>query len=305
MVSSVFNRNIERLEQLERVDLTKRALFRDGKAAFATSTDDAFTLSLSSPENVARRNKGAAFTALSDATSLSNVAEATTTNVDSLLSQLKTTTQALASETSESRKASLKSELDTLLGQIDSTVQGATFNESAVVDAGSVTVSVNLDASDSSSSTSAAITVPNIPLSRSSLGLNSFDSSTIATDTEAFITAVDKATLQVGDTKTALDNTQGQIETVAAAFGIRGANTAESAQSASTVQNPEALADSLAESLRLTLIDLNPTVNVQLASDLLLSDAKKFESSPTATTATTTSDKLFDQTTVTNPTTAN
>ncbi len=246
------------------------------------NSSDAVVTSLSPPSRDSSRGEERALRNLSDASSFVSIASNATVQVEKLVERAQTIAQKLTTALSPDQQDALAEEGAAVLGEIDTIVSGATFQNSSVVNNGETSFSVNLDASDQSSGSTYHIQVQNVGISRANLGIDSLTSTDFKSNTSQTITTLENAQTQINGAKVHLADSEKQIANVGSQFGM----VVEEQTSASRAAiNPEATAEKIATLLEEKLAPVAHQLDSTRVTTLLttfLEEEEKKESEPSS-----------------------
>ncbi len=185
----------------------------------ASPTTDAASVSLSSADALRARGNERALTSLSDASSYVSIAQSVTDGVEQLLNRALEIASTLEGVLPATQRAELAEEAESILEEIDELTSNAELNDQPVIDAGEQTFTVNLNASDPSTASTYSITVPNVPVSRTSLSLATLTADDFSDSPTATINALTTAGAAIDQTKSNLRIAEEQVLQVGERFG--------------------------------------------------------------------------------------
>lgn len=225
------------------------ALIRSTPASFKQA--GAAEVELSSAERARVSGKNSALREISNARSYIDVAEDAAAKVYDLVTQLKTISESsdghlLSPEVAAGRAT----EADSLLTEISRVVNNAEFADQSVVNAGPRQFTFSIDGAVNDPSKTFSVTVPDVTLSRSSLGLSSLSGATItsaSTSSDALDT-ISAAKQIVATNQAALSSAGTDLELFATRFGLKsraeteiGQRTLEAGQASGVQISAESL----------------------------------------------------------------
>lgn len=269
---SIFDRITESKQANKLADLIgPRQVFRSAatvSSAREFSTDAAQLETL--PQTRARdRGTEKALRTLSDGASYVSIAQNATESVQRLVDEAYAIATTLKGEVTPDQRESLSSYADSLLSEIDSIVSDAEFNDQAIADGGEVTFSVNLNAADESTSNTYNVSVLDVPLSQSSLGLSSLTASSFADSPTATLTTLANAQASLSQTATNLEASENQITAIANEFGKIKQSRFTSMLNDVGELDAEALAQKIANNISAAVGSSAENLNLLRVQDLL------------------------------------
>lgn len=230
--------------------------------------EEASTVKLSKSEQARNDATSQALRNLSLAKSFVDVAAGATSEVNRLVNDSIDLAKEITNEVNPNRRQELSSEAASLISAIDSVATNATVNGFATVDAGPQTFQFNMTPGDTTSDHALQLTIANVGISRSDLGLDSIDSSSFDTDNENTIDTLESAQVQLTNVAASLKSANSDVKTVAQHFGIQIENDV---RNQTGEENATRLAENISKSIKdsqlLKTNNLDPIQVIELIQD--------------------------------------
>lgn len=187
----------------------------------SAAVDDAATVSISSEARAKRAASNRATRTLSDASSYVSIAESAASEISNLLEKAANIADTLAnSSVTATQRSALSEEGKALLDEITTVNNKATFNDASVVNRGTQVFSVTFNPGSESSDQDYSITVANVALSKSNLGVSSLTSSSFSSSPSTTLSTIQAAQEAVSSTETTLEISANQISEIAKSYGM-------------------------------------------------------------------------------------
>lgn len=241
--------------------------------------DDGVRLSESLFERIESRGQEEGLRRLSDVSSIVNVGAGATEEITRLVDRALEISETLNSAVSPETTSALTQEAGEILSRLDSIAEDAQFNNTSVVNAGRQTFQFDLKPSNSSSNSVYSVTVPNIPISPTALGLDNLtaaDFSANPSETNELLTA---ASGSLSNTSAELEESNRQLQAVAAQVGVSREKEASLKLNASAATG---FATELSDAIRESGVLQQNNVEQLRVADLIQSAPEKTDS-PTST----------------------
>ena len=223
-------------------------LFQNSVSINTPADDSATKVSLSSRATPFERSSTQAARAISDATSVVSIAAGAADEIERLIGNLESVQAQLDTLLTPTQQTALESEADSLLEEINTVAEEATFNGQSVVNSGAQTIEFDLDVADENSSTAVAIQIPNVAVDSESLGINTLTGAGITADPESAKTTLTAAKAQVRAVQSSLESSESQINGAAERAGLTAQIESDNA-SRLTERDASAFAERIASSL--------------------------------------------------------
>ena len=241
-------------------------------SAPSQSSLDAAIATVSPTDRVSGRATQDALRTISDSASFISVAASAANDITRLLKEAADIATQYDTEVDADRKLSLRNSFSEKLNAANNITSSATFNDESVINAGETTFQYDLNGGSLSSDTEFRLTVPNIDLSASGLGLTDYlnKNSLDTYGADAALDAVASALETVGGVKTALQDSANQINSFAESIGLSAAVTLEDSSSGESV-SPEELAKRIASNIKTSPAGDTNALDPLRVSDLISS----------------------------------
>ncbi len=227
------------------------------KTSINSNYGDAAVSKISAAELASARGQSNVVRTVSSASSYLSISQQATEDIMRLVTKAADVADAISNEVNDDRKATLAAEGASLLSAIDQIQQDAEFQDQSVVDRGTVNFQFDLYSGKDAEDETFVLSVPNISVSRSDLGLSSITASSFESSSSSVYSSLSSAASSLLMVNESITNAQKDLSSVAESVGLR-TSFEETSSSTNNLEITKSLAASISNLVKDSINNLDP-----------------------------------------------